>query len=120
MKNTFFISYIIGVYLYIKLKNLISLSIILSFILIFNIAATSPTKNIEVIVKTQKIENPKVAIKLINEFSRMNGVVHAESAYATNTFMIIYKNNALTQKSIESIFSKWGCDEVEISYELLN
>lgn len=102
------------------MKNLVSLSIILSFILVFNIAVTSPTKNIEVIVKTSDIENPSVAIKLVDEFSRMSGVVHAESAYATDTFMIIYKSNALTQKNIEDIFSKWGCDEVDISYELIN
>ena len=102
------------------MKNLIPISIILSFILIFNIAATSPQKNIEVTVKTQKIDNPSVATKLIEEFNRMNGVVHAESAYATNTFMIIYKSNTLTHKNIEAIFSKWGCEGVDISYELLN
>tara|TARA_B100001250_G_C19637854_1_gene716819 strand:+ start:288 stop:554 length:267 start_codon:yes stop_codon:yes gene_type:complete len=88
--------------------------------MIFNIAATSPNKNIEVTVKTQKIDNPNVAIKLIDEFNRMGGVIHAESAYATNTFMIIYKSNTLTSKSIESIFSKWGCEGVDISYSLLN
>jgi len=120
LKNTFFISYIIGDYLYIKLKNLISLSIILSFILVFNIAITSPTKNIEVIVKTTDIKNKNTAIKLIDEFNRMSGVVHAESAYSTNTFMIVYKDNSLTQKNIEDIFSKWGCDRVDISYELIN
>ena len=90
------------------------------FILIFNVAVTSPTKNIEVIVKTSDIENPNVAIKLIGEFNRMTNVVHAESAYATNTFMIVYKNKTLTQKNIEDIFSKWGCNRIDISYELVN
>ena len=102
------------------MKNLISLSIILSFILIFNITVTSPTKNIRVTVKTHEIENPTIARKLIGEFDRMSGVVHAESAYATNTFMIIYKSNTLTHQNIENIFSKWGCDGVDISYELIN
>ena len=88
--------------------------------MIFNIAATSTNKNIEVTVKTQKIDNPNVAIKLVEEFNRMGGVVHAESAYATSTFMIIYKSNSLTHKTIEGIFSKWGCEQVSISYALLN
>ena len=102
------------------MKNIISSTLIFSFILIFNISATSSTKNVEVIVKTPDIENRNVAIKLIDEFSRMSSVVHVESAYATNTFMIIYKNNTLTQKNIEDVFSKWGCDRIDISYELVN
>lgn len=86
----------------------------------FNIAVTSPTKNVEVIIKTSDIESRNVAMKLIDEFNRMSGVVHAESAYATNTFMIIYKNNTLTQKNIRDIFSKWGCSRIDVSYELVN
>ena len=102
------------------MKNLISISVILSFILIFNIAVTSPTKNVEAIIKTTDIENRIVAMKLIDEFNRMSGVVHAESAFATNTFMIVYKNNTLNQKNIRDIFSKWGCNRIDISYELVN
>ena len=88
--------------------------------MIFNIAVTSPTKNVEAIIKTTDIENRIVAMKLIDEFNRMSGVVHAESAFATNTFMIVYKNNTLNQKNIRDIFSKWGCNRIDISYELVN
>ncbi len=101
------------------MKNLISSSLILSFILFFNIAVTSPNKNIEVIVKTPHIKNRTVALKLVDEFYRMGGVVHAESAYSTNTFMIIYKNGSLNQEKIEDIFSKWGCADIDIRYELV-
>ena len=101
------------------MKNLISTSLILSFILFFNIAVTSPNKNIEVIVKTPYLKNRTVALKLVDEFYRMSGVVHAESAFSTNTFMIIYKNGSLSQEAIENIFSKWGCRDIEFRYELV-
>ena len=101
------------------MNNLISTSLILSFILFFNIAVTSPSKNVEAIVKTPYIKNRTVALKLVDEFYRMNGVVHVESAFSTNTFMIVYRNNSLNQNKIEDIFSKWGCEDISVRYELV-
>ena len=102
------------------MKNLISLTVILSFILFFNICVTSTTKNIQATIKTPNLTNKNVALKLISEFDRMSSVIHVETAYETNTFMIVYKNNTLTEKNIEDVFSKWGCNRIDVSYELVN
>ena len=102
------------------MNNLITLAIISSFIVIFSISTTKPIKNIEIVVKTQELSSPGIASKLINEFNRMDNVVHVESSYLTNTFMIVYKENTITQKNIEEIFAKWGCEGIDISYGLIN
>ena len=103
------------------MKNFISIAIILSFTVIFVSATSESPTNIEVTVKSSNLNNRGVISKLMSEFDRLSGVVHAESSMKTNTLMIIYSDSFnYSQEQIENIFSKWGCDEVDISFELIN
>ena len=103
------------------MKNIISIALILSFSVIFLSATTESPTNIEITVKSPNLDNRSLISKLISEFDRLSGVIHSESSMKTNTLMIIY-NDAFnfSEKTIESIFSKWGCDDLEISYSLIN
>ena len=102
------------------MKNSVYIIIIFSFIAIFAIATTPQNKNLEVIVETRKIENQDTIGKLISEFNQMGDVMHVEAAQSTNTFMIIFKKKQIAQKRIKDVFSKWGCENIEISYDLIN
>ncbi len=103
------------------MKNIISISLILCLSVIFLSATTESPTNIEITVKSSSINNRGIISKLISEFDRLSGVIHSESSMKTNTLMIIY-NDAFnfSEETIESIFSKWGCDDLEISYSLIN
>ena len=103
------------------MKNIISISLILCLSVIFLSATTESPTNIEITVKSSSINNRGIISKLISEFDRLSGVIHLESSMKTNTLMIIY-NDAFnfSEETIESIFSKWGCDDLEISYSLIN
>ena len=103
------------------MKNFISISVILCLSVIFLSATTESPTNIEITVKSSSINNRGIISKLISEFDRLSGVIHSESSMKTNTLMIIY-NDAFnfSEEKIESIFSKWGCDDLEISYSLIN
>ena len=103
------------------MKNFISIAIILSFTLIFTAATTQSETNIEISIKSIDLNNRDVISKLIGEFNRLAGVVHAESSIKTNTLMIIYNDSFnVSQKQIEDIFLKWGCNHLDISYSLIN
>ena len=103
------------------MKNFISIASILSFTLIFTAATTQSETNIEISIKSPDLNNRNVISKLIGEFNRLTGVVHAESSIKTNTLMIIYNDSFnVSQKQIEDIFLKWGCNQLDISYSLIN
>lgn len=102
------------------MNNIITLAIISSFIVIFSISTTTPIKNVEVVVKTKELNSPVVASKLRNEFNRMSNVVHIESSHLTNTFMIVCKEKTISEVNIQEIFAKWGCNDIDVSYELVN
>ena len=103
------------------MKNFISIAVILSFSVIFVSATSESPTNIEISVKSPNMDNRNVISKLIGEFDRLSGVMHAESSIKTNTLMIIYNDSFnFSQEQIESIFSKWGCDQLDISYSLIN
>ena len=103
------------------MKNFISITIILAFTFIFTIATTQSETNIEISIKSTDLDNRNIISKLIDEFDRLGGVVHAESSIKTNTLMIIYNDSFnFSQKQIEDIFLKWGCDQLDISYSLIN
>ena len=103
------------------MKNFISIIIILSFTFIFAIITTQSQTNIEISIKSNDLDNRDVISKLIDEFDRLGGVVHAESSIKTNTLMIIYNDSFnFSQNQLEDIFSKWGCNQLEISYSLIN
>ena len=101
--------------------KVIAISLILCLTVIFLSATTESPTNIEITVKSSSINNRGIISKLISEFDRLSGVIHSESSMKTNTLMIIY-NDAFnfSEETIESIFSKWGCDDLEISYSLIN
>ena len=103
------------------MKNIISIALILSFSIIFLSATTESPTNIEITVKSPSLNNRNLISKLISEFDRLRGVIHSESSMKTNTLMIIYNDVFnLSEETIENIFSKWGCDQIEISYSLIN
>ena len=103
------------------LKNILPFAIISVFIFIF-IYATSVNENtIEITVRTPELNNRNVVLKLINEFDDIRDVVHVETSMQTNTFMIVYSDSYnFSQNQVRDIFSKWGCDNLEISYALVN
>ena len=51
---------------------------ILSFTVIFLSATTDSPTNIEITVKSLDINNSDLTRKLIDEFDRLNGVIHVE------------------------------------------
>ena len=108
-------------YMTIILKNILPFAIISVFIFLF-IYSTSVNQNtIEVTVKTPELNNRNVVLKLINEFDDITEVVHVETSIQTNTFMIVYSDSYnFSQNQVRDIFSKWGCDNLEISYALVN
>ena len=94
---------------------------ILSFTVIFLSATTDSPTNIEITVKSLDLDNSSLIRKLINEFDRLNGVIHVECSMKTNTLMIIYDDSYnLSEENIKNIFSKWGCKGIDISYSLIN
>jgi len=103
------------------MKNIISFIMILSFTVIFLSATTDSPTNIEITVKSLDLDNSSLIRKLINEFDRLNGVIHVECSIKTNTLMIIYDDSYnLSEENIKNIFSKWGCKGIDISYSLIN
>ena len=102
------------------MKNLFTTLIIFTFILIFNIALTSTSTDVEVIIQTPELNDRQIVSKVIDEFNRLSGVSHVEAAIPTQTMMIIYDNKKLSNQTIRNIFSKWGCDNVDISYGWIN
>ncbi len=102
------------------MKNLFTITITFIFILIFNIALTSTKTNVEVIIQAPELSNRQIVSKVIDEFNRLSGVSHVEAATSTQTMMVIYDSRKLSNKTIESIMSKWDCSNVEISYGWIN
>ena len=103
------------------MRNIISIIMILSFTVIFLSATTDSPTNIEITVKSLDLDNSSLIRKLIDEFDRLNGVIHVECSMKTNTLMIIYDDSYnLSEENIKNIFSKWGCKGIDISYSLIN
>ena len=102
------------------MKDLFTTLIIFTFILIFNIALTSTSSDVEVIIQTPELNDRQIVSKVIDEFNRLSGVSHVEAAISTQTMMIIYDNRKLSNETIRDIFSKWGCSDIDISYGWIN
>ena len=102
------------------MKNLFTITIILSFIAVFAISTTQQKHNLEVIIKTPVQINPATVKKIIGEFYRFKSVIHAEALALTKSIMVIYDNDNVVQRDIKDIFEKWGYPDIEISYNLLN
>ena len=102
-------------------KNILPFTIIPIFVFIFAYSVSENDNSIEITVRTPEIENRNVILKLIKEINDINDVIHVETSIQTNTFMIVYNDNYnFSQRVIEDIFSKWGCDDIEITYALVN
>ena len=102
------------------MKNLFTITIIFSFIASFAISTTQQKRNLEVIIKTPVQINRVTVKKIIGEFYRIESVIHAESLGITKSIMVIYDDNNVAQSDIKNIFTKWGYNDIEISYVLLN
>ena len=87
------------------MKDLFTTLIIFIFILIFNIALTSTSSDVEVIIQTPELNDRQVVSKVIDEFNRLSGVSHVEAAISTQTMMIIYDNKKLSNQTIRTIRS---------------
>ena len=103
------------------INKILPFTIIPIFVFIFAYSVSINESNIEITIKTPELENRNVILKLIREIDDISEVVHVETSVETNTFMIVYNDNYnFSQKKIRDIFSKWGCDDIEISYALVN
>lgn len=102
------------------MKNILTITIIFSFIAAFAITITESKRNLEVIIKTPNQINPVTVKKIIEEFYRIENVIYAETEFLTKSFMVIYDDDDVAQSDIRDIFAKWGYSDIEISYNLLN
>ena len=102
------------------MRNILTIIVTFTFILIFNIALTSTGTNVEVTIQTPGLSNRQIVSKVINEFDRISGVSHIEAALETHTMMIIHDSRKLSSKRIRDIMSKWGCENIDISYAWIN
>ena len=66
-----------------------------------------------------QIDNVDISKKIIDEFSKINGIILCEASIYSRNVLLEYDKSKISYSDIEKIFYKWGCSISNVYYDNL-
>ena len=78
---------------------------------------TSPST--QIIINTPSLNNIEMVENIRNELSKMSGISFYELSLSTTSVLVNYDEDKINDKDILGVLNKWGCEDYQISFNLI-
>ena len=92
----------------------------LSLFAYFGYFVSDNYKGTEVTITIPQLNNDRIKNQLENEFKKDRTIEYIDSSLLTNTIVIKVDDRVYSQRKIEHILEKWGCNSIDYYYRKLS
>ena len=89
------------------------------FLLSIRIVSSNTSPSTQIIINTPSLNSYEIAESIKNELSRIQGISYYELSFPSQSAIVNYDDKKVNNKDILAAFNKWGCTNLQISYNLI-
>ena len=86
------------------------------FLLAIKISSNNTSPSTQLIINTSSLNSYEMVENIENELSKIKGVSSYELFLSSGFILVNYDDKKVDDDAILAAFSKWGCEDYEISY----